>query len=211
MRVRLRLWYFMRNLRADGNRHDGCGLSMCRSWDRRNRIVSVPSRVIPPPPSSREPISSHMGENSILFIVALSMHSVMMYRHRSAGLHNRPISPQFGVESGFPTAAPIHTEKVQPSHNIAPHPQYASSHPTAVATPSPVQQQIYQPPSAPTPSAVAQPTPYYPQQQQGPIYQQPTDSTFGMGQVPALQTGSHEAQGQPIGHQQHYHPSMGPS
>lgn len=151
-----------------------------------------------------------MEGNSILFIVSLSMHSVMMYRHRSAGLHNRPVSPQFGVESGFPTVAPVHAEKAQPSHNIAPHPQYASSHPTVVATPSPVQQQKYQPPPAPTPSAVAQPTPYYPQQQQGPIYQQPTDSAFGMGQVPVPQMGSHEAQGQPVGHQQHYHPAMGP-
>lgn len=152
------------------------------------------------------------SETSILFIVSLSMHSVMMHRHRSAGLHNRPVSPQFGAESGFPTAGLVHAEKAQPSHNISPHPQYASSHPTAVATPSPVQgQQMYQPPSAPAPSAVAQPTPYYPQQQQGPTYQQPTDSNFGAGQVPASQMGSHEAQGQPIGYQQQYHPTTGQS
>ena len=152
------------------------------------------------------------SETSILFIVSMSMHSVMMHRHRSAGLHNRPVSPQSGVESGFPTAGPVHAAKHQPPHNISPHPQSASSHPTAVATPSPVQgQQMYQPPSAPTPSAAAQPTPYYPQQQQGPTYQQPTDSGFGGGQVPAPQMGSHEAQGQPVGYQQQYHPAMGQS
>ena len=150
---------------------------------------------------------------SILSIVALAMHSVMMHRHRSAGLHNRPISPQFRTEGGFPAGGPVQTEKAQPSHNITPHPQYASSHQTAVATPSPVQgQQMYQPPSAPDPSAVAQPTPYYPQQQQqGPIQQQHTGSSFGVGQVPAPHMGSYEAQSQPVGHQQQYQPAMGPN
>lgn len=148
-----------------------------------------------------------MFEASILFIVSLSMHSVMMHRHRSAGLHNRPISPQFGEESGFPTAGPAHGEKPQPLHNVSPHLQYASSHPTAVATPSPVQgQQMYQPPPGPAPAAVVQPTSYYPQQQQGAIYQQPA-----VAQVPAPQIGSHEAQGQPIGHQQQYHPAISPN
>lgn len=150
------------------------------------------------------------GIEFILFIVSLSMHSVMMHRHRSAGLHNRPISPELGAESGFPTAGPVPGEKPQPSHNVSsPHPQYASSHLTAVATPSPAQgQQMYQPPSAPAPGAVAQPTPYYPQQQQGPIYQQPS---FVEGQVPAPQAGSHEAQGQAVGHQQQYHSAMSTS
>lgn len=149
---------------------------------------------------------------SILFIVALSMHSVMMHRHRSAGLHNRPISPEFGAEEGFSAAGPTQAEKAQPSYNIAPHPQYASSNPTAVATPSPVQgQQMYQPPSVPAPSPVAQPSPYYPQQQQGAIQQQHTGSSFGVGQVPAPHMGSYEAQSQPVGQQQQYHPAMGPN
>lgn len=151
---------------------------------------------------------------SILFIVALSMHSVMMHRHRSAGLHNRPVSPQFGAEEGFQAGGPVHAEKAQPSYSIAPQPQYASSQPTAVATPSPVQgQQMYQPPSAPAPApgAVAQPTPFYPQQQQVPIQQQQTGSSFGVGQVPAPHMGSYEAQSQPVGQQQQYHPAIGPN
>lgn len=147
---------------------------------------------------------------SILSIVALAMHSVMMHRHRSAGLHNRPISPHSRAEAGFPAGGPAQTEKAQPLHNITPHPQYASSHQTAVATPSPVQgQQMYQPPSAPAPGAGAQPTTYYPQQQQGPIQQQHTGSSFGVGQVPAPHIGSYEAQSQPVGHQQQHHPAMG--
>lgn len=150
---------------------------------------------------------------SILFIVSLSMHSVMMHRHRSAGLHNRPVSPQFGAEGGFPAGAPVQAEKPQPLHNVAPQPQYARPHTTAVATPSPVQgQHIYQPPSAPVPGAMAQPSPYYPQQGPSPIQQQPTGSSFGVGQVPAPHVGSYEAPGQPVGHQQLYgHPAMGPS
>lgn len=169
--------------------------------------------MLPRPPPYSSPFSrTHklISEASILFIVSLSIHSVMMHRHRSAGLHNRPISPQFGEESGVPTAGPAHGEKPQPLHNVSPHLQYASSHPTAVATPSPVQggQQIYQPPPAHTPAPVLQPTgtSYYPQQQQGAIYQQPT-----LGQVPAPQVGSHEAQGQTIGHQRQYHPAISPS
>lgn len=151
---------------------------------------------------------------SVLFIIALSMHSVMMHRHRSAGLHNRPVSPEFGAEEGFQAGGPVHAEKSQPSYSVAPQPQYASSQPTAVATPSPVQgQQMYQPPSAPAPAPgpVAQPAPYYPQQQQAPIQQQQTGSSFGVGQVPAPHMGSYEAQSQPVGQQQQYHPAMGPN
>lgn len=70
---------------------------------------------------------------------------------------------------------------------------------------------MYQPPSAPTPSTVTQPSSYYPQQQQGPIQQQHTGSSFGVGQVPAPHMGSYEAQSQPVGHQQQYHPAMGPN
>ncbi|KAG8163314.1 hypothetical protein KVR01_006611 [Diaporthe batatas] len=147
------------------------------------------------------------GIEFILFIVSLSVHSVMMHRHRSAGLHNRPISPESGEESGFPAAGPVHGEKPQPLQNVSPRPQYASSYPTAVATPSPVQsQQMYQPPPATAAAAVVQPTSYYPQQQQGVIYQQPA-----VGQVPGPHMGSHEAQGQPIGHQQQYHPAISPN
>ncbi|KAI7786655.1 hypothetical protein LA080_002765 [Diaporthe eres] len=152
------------------------------------------------------------GIEFILSIVALAMHSVMMHRHRSAGLHNRPISPQLRAEEGFPAGGPVQSEKAQPLQNVAPQPQYASSHPTAVATPSPVQgQQMYQPPSAPASSAVAQPTPYYPPEQQAQIQQQHTGSSFGVGQVPAPHMGSYEAQSQPVGHQQQYHPAMGPN
>lgn len=136
----------------------------------------------------------------------------MMHRHRSAGLHNRPVSPQFRAEQDFPAGVPVQTEKPQPLHSIAPQPQYASSNPTAVATPSPVQgQPMYQPPSAPISSAATQPTPYYPHQQQGPIQQQHTGSNFGVGQVPAPHMGSYEAQSQPVGQHQQYHPAMSPN
>ncbi|KAJ0115834.1 hypothetical protein J7T55_004003 [Diaporthe amygdali] len=152
------------------------------------------------------------GVEFILFIVSLAIHSVMMHRHRSAGLHNRPVSPQFGTQGAFPTAGPVQAEKAQPVHNVFPQPQYAGSHHTAVATPSPVQgQQMYQPPPVPSPSAVAQPNPYNPQQQQGLIQPQHTGANFGAGQVPGPHVGSYEAQGQPVSHQQQYHPTLGPN
>ncbi|ROV99372.1 hypothetical protein VSDG_03990 [Cytospora chrysosperma] len=176
------------------------------------------------------------GVEAILFIVALAYHSVMMHRHRAAGLHSSPRTQGHDAHTtSIPMGGPVAAEKPQPAqaYSAVPQPQYAYSQHTAVATPTPPPQgqQMYQPPDASGSNMMAQPMPQYPQQQhqhqqqqppqqqqqqqqyqqyqqyQSPIQPQSTGASSGgagVGQAPPPHPGSYEAQGQPIGYQQHY-------
>ncbi|ROW14160.1 hypothetical protein VPNG_04193 [Cytospora leucostoma] len=127
------------------------------------------------------------GVETILFMVALAYHSVMMHRHRSAGLHCKPMSHGHQDDdalhsssiplSGGPVAASEKTQPTQTYTAVVPQPRYASSQQTAAAAstptpppPPPGQHQMYQPPTAAaaaaaSPDMLAQQVPNYPEHQ----------------------------------------------
>lgn len=170
--------------------------------------------------------------NSALFIVSLAMHSVAVHRHRAAGLHCKAGgSPaQAHAAGGFgdipnqhnaiPMGGPVPQEKQHPAptysavapdqhqhHQQQPYQQPQPQQPQPQqpqqpqqqyvgVSPSPPSAGMYQPPT----SSLASPQPFYPPQGQ---QVSPVGGQFGGGPVPAPHPGSYEAQGQPVGYQQH--------
>ncbi|KAI0383647.1 hypothetical protein F5Y04DRAFT_29449 [Hypomontagnella monticulosa] len=122
------------------------------------------------------------GVEFLLYIISLSIHGVMLHRHRKAGLRAMPIDSA----SGAPVAvgAPAGGEKFQMQ------PQSAQVYP-----------QQHDPMAGPPPPQQG----FYPPQSPSPLSSQPTGNTFVQSQ-PIMNPGQqavYEAPGQP----QQYHPA----
>jgi|SRR3569833_1168683 len=89
----------------------------------------------------------HLADSatSVLFLISLIIHSVVVHRHRSAGLHNRPVKS--GAESV--SMLPLQQQPVNQTYQSVPQQEATSTgqpyayHQNAyagqMATPSPVQ------------------------------------------------------------------------
>lgn len=150
------------------------------------------------------------GLEFVLFSISLIIHSIMMHRHRKAGLHCNPIGSgaAAGVApSSMPASSvqqPVQAEKphVMPSYTAVP--QQQQQQPQGVPPQVYMQQQqgypqqtMTPPPQQPYGAPMAQPTPYYPQQTPSPLVAQQTGPYAAPPQqgVPAPHPGHYEAQG----------------
>ncbi|XXH06163.1 hypothetical protein Hte_012609 [Hypoxylon texense] len=92
------------------------------------------------------------GVEFLLYVISLSIHGVMLHRHRKAGLKAMPGSAASGLVQG-PVGGPVGGEKFQMQPQAA---QVYPQQPVSAAGPPPPQQGYY-PPQSPSPLS-AQPT-----------------------------------------------------
>jgi len=113
------------------------------------------------------------GLEFLLSIAALAIHSLMLYRHRSAGLHCMPVD---GMTSAKPVGGPVPVQVVPVPVQVVPM-QQTQAYPVNAMTPAPgqmytpppQQQQVY---AGPPQQQIVAPTPYYPQQAPLPLQTQ---------------------------------------
>ncbi|KAI5925065.1 hypothetical protein F4810DRAFT_660819 [Camillea tinctor] len=124
------------------------------------------------------------GLEFVLYIISLSIHGVMLHRHRKAGLKAMPGSSSSGTLGA--TAVSAGGEKFQMQ------PQNPQAYPTP-GSPPPPEQQMYAPPPQ------QQQQNFYPQQTPSPLSAQPTGN---LPYVPPATQGYpiYEAPGQPQPH-----------
>ncbi|KAI0126866.1 hypothetical protein BJ170DRAFT_421668 [Xylariales sp. AK1849] len=142
------------------------------------------------------------GLEFLIFIISLAMHSIMLHRHRKAGLHCMPTGSSTGPKGAAP-AAHVGGEKVDTQSHVQPQQTYPQQNvspqqpqPGYTGQPTPPSQQVYGDPQQQ----------YYPQQvpQQtpSPLSTQPTSGSY---QQPPIQhqpmpvhpgQGPYEAHGQ---------------
>ncbi|KAL0935099.1 uncharacterized protein CTRU02_209690 [Colletotrichum truncatum] len=152
------------------------------------------------------------GLQFALFITSLSIHGVMLHRHRKAGLHCNPVSSGIAPV----VSSQVHHEKNNTTVNAA---AYQPVHQGQAAPPYVQQQQQQQQPIhqqqmyAPTPAQQMQPQQQQPQQQPQQFHPQPSPTPLSaqhtggsFAQMPPQQTNvppmpnAHEVPGN------HYHP-----